>query len=146
MIVRFLAVLLTALAMIAPGAHLFELLHKMPLPEDQYYVVQQIYRGWWIVGLLLPAALIANTAMAIMSPGSTARWLAACAAGLLLVNLIVFAIWTQPVNNVTDDWAVHVPNWEALRRQWEYSHAVNAGVTLAAFCASALAALNWNWA
>jgi hypothetical protein len=145
MIVRFLAVLLTALAVIAPGAHVFELFRKMHLPEDQYYVVQQIYRGWWIVGLLLPAALIANTAMAVMSADSTARWLAACAAGLLLVNLIVFAIWTQPVNTVTVDWTVHVSNWEALRRQWEYSHAVNAGVTLAAFCASALAALHLNW-
>ena len=145
MIVRFLAVLLTALAMIAPGAHLFELYRKMHLPEDQYYAVQQIYLGWWIVGLLLPAALVANSAMAVMAGGSIARWLAACAAGLLLLNLIVFAFWTQPVNTVTDNWTVHVSNWEALRRQWEYSHAVNAGVTLAAFCASALAALHWNW-
>ena len=142
MVVRFLAVLLTALAMIAPGAHVFELFRKMRLPEDQYYVVQQIYVGWWIVGLLLPAALIANTAMAVTIEGSTARWLAASAAGLLLVNLIVFAIWTQPVNTVTDNWTVHVANWDALRRQWEYSHAVNAAVTLAAFCASALAALH----
>jgi len=79
--------------------------------------------------------------MAVTIEGSTARWLAASAAGLLLVNLIVFAIWTQPVNTVTDNWTVHVANWDALRRQWEYSHAVNAAVTLAAFCASALAAL-----
>ena len=79
MIVRFFAVLLTGLAMIAPGAHLFELFRKMRLAEDQYYVVQQIYLGWWLVGLLLPAALIANIVMAVTSVG-TARWLAAVAA------------------------------------------------------------------
>jgi len=141
MIVRFFAVLLTGLAMIAPGAHLFELFRKMRLAEDQYYVVQQIYLGWWLVGLLLPAALIANIVMAVTSVG-TARWLAAVAAGLIVLNLLVFVIWTQPVNTVTDNWSVHVSDWEALRRQWEYSHAVNAGITFAAFCAATSAALH----
>src|SRR5882757_10124241 len=64
-IVRFLAVVVTGLALIAPGAHVFELFRKMALSEQQYYVVQDIYRGWWVVGLLLPAALIANVALAI---------------------------------------------------------------------------------
>jgi hypothetical protein len=35
-----------------------------------------------------------------------------------------------------------IPNdWEQLRRQWEYSHAVNAVVTFAAFCSVALSSL-----
>ena len=143
MIARFIAVVLTGLAIIAPGAHLFELFRKMRLAEDQYYVVQQIYLGWWLVGLLLPAALIANIVLAIAADG-TARWLAAVAAGLVALNLIVFVIWTQPVNTVTDNWAVRLPEWEALRRQWEYSHAVNAGITFAAFCAATMAALRAN--
>jgi len=63
--VRFLAVVITGLALIAPGAHVFELLRKMAMSEQQYYVVQDIYRGWWVVGLLLPAALIANVALAV---------------------------------------------------------------------------------
>jgi len=141
MIVRFLAVLLTGLALIAPGAHLFELFRKMRLPEDQYYVVQQIYLGWWIIGLLLPAALIANVVFAATGSEPRARWLAAAAAGLVALNLIVFSVWTQPVHTATDNWTVHVTNWEALRRQWEFSHAANAGITFAAFCAATLAAL-----
>jgi hypothetical protein len=36
---------------------------------------------------------------------------------------------------------VRPENWETLRQQWEYSHAVNAGVMLLAFCAATLAAL-----
>jgi hypothetical protein len=135
------AVLLTGLAMVAPGAHLFELFRKMRLPEDKYFVVQEIYRGWWIVGLLLPAALIASIALAVTVGGSTARWLAAAAAALLAFNLAIFAIWTQPVNSMTSDWSEHVADWEMLRRQWEYSHAANAGITFAAFCAVTLAAL-----
>ena len=95
------------------------------------------------MGLLLPAALIANIALAIATDG-TARWLAAVAAGLVALNLIVFVIWTQPVNTVTDNWAVRLPEWETLRRRWEYSHAVNAGITFAAFCAATVAALRAN--
>ena len=141
MIVRFLAVLLTGLAVIAPGAHLFELFRKMRLAEDQYYVVQQIYLGWWLVGLLLPAALIANIVLAVTADGSTARWFAIVAAGLVATNLLVFVIWTQPVNTATDNWMMRVSDWDVLRRQWEYSHAANAGITFAAFCAITLAAL-----
>ena len=141
--IRFLAIVTTGLALIAPGAHVFELLRKMALPDAQYHIVQDIYRGWWIVGLLLPAALIANAALAIaVKDDGSARGLAIGAAALLLINLVVFAVWTLPVNRVTSDWTVHLPDWEALRRQWEYSHAVNAVITLAAFCASTLAALH----
>jgi L-alanine-DL-glutamate epimerase-like enolase superfamily enzyme len=141
MIVRFLAVLLTGLAVIAPGAHLFELFRKMRLAEDQYYVVQQIYLGWWLVGLLLPAALIANIALAATAGSSIVRWLAVVAAALVATNLLVFAIWTQPVNTATDNWTMRVSDWDVLRRQREYSHAANAGITIAAFCATVLAAL-----
>jgi len=72
MIVRFFAVVLTGLAIIAPGAHLLELFRKMRLAEDQYYVVQQIYLGWWLVGLLLPAALIANIVLPLRPMGRRA--------------------------------------------------------------------------
>src|SRR5882757_2445476 len=93
--VRFLAVVITGLALIAPGAHVFELLRKMAMSEQQYYVVQDIYRGWWVVGLLLPAALIANVALAVaVRADLTARGLATAAAALILLNLVVFAIWT----------------------------------------------------
>jgi hypothetical protein len=129
LIVRFLAVVITGLALIAPGAHMFELLRKMAMSEQRSYVEQDIYRGWWVVGLLLPAALIANVALTVaVRADLTARGLATAAAALLLLNLVVSAIWTRPVNFITDDWTVRLADWEALRRQWEYSHAVNAGL------------------
>lgn len=45
MIIRFLAVILTGLAIIAPAAHLFELPGKIHMSEDDYFVVQRIYNG-----------------------------------------------------------------------------------------------------
>jgi len=65
MILGPLAVILTGLALIAPGAHLFEYRKKIAMPADEYFVVQKIYDGWWLVGLILPAAFIANAALAI---------------------------------------------------------------------------------
>jgi hypothetical protein len=137
MLLRFLAVLLTGLALIAPGAHLYEMTNKMALAKAEYFVVQKIYIGWWIAGLLLPLALIANVAAA----ASEKNLFALAAAVLLLANLVIFYFFTHPVNVGTQNWTLMPDNWEALRRQWENSHAVNAGVTFLAFCLSILAAL-----
>jgi hypothetical protein len=142
MTVRFLAILVTGLALIAPGAHVYELARKIVMPREQYFVVQGIYRGWWIVGLLLPAVLVANLALSYaVRADRLAFSLALGAAALIALNLAIFVIWTQPVNSVTNNWLVQTENWQALRRQWEFSHAANAGVTLLAFCFAILAAL-----
>lgn len=134
--------ILTGLAVVAPAAHLLELRGKIHMPEDRYFIVQSIYLGWWVAGLLLPAAFIADAALAVAVRGEkSAFWLALAAAALIVVNLIIFLIWTQPANAATQNWTVHPANWQTLRRQWEYSHAVNAGVTLLAFCLVTLAGL-----
>src|SRR5262245_60093481 len=124
-IIRFLAVIVTGLAVIAPAAHLFELPGKIKMSEQDYFVVQRIYLGWWMVGLFLPAALILNVVLAIaVRADRTALVLACIAAALIVLNLAIFMIWTQPVNTVTNNWSVRLENWQALRTQWEYSHAV----------------------
>jgi hypothetical protein len=137
-----LAIIVTGLALVAPGAHLLELANKIRMSQEQYFVAQSIYRGWWLAGLLLPLAAIANLALAALARHDrTALVLALTAAGLIAVNLVIFFAWTQPANAATANWTVQPANWEALRRQWEYSHAINAGVTFAAFCAATLGAL-----
>lgn len=142
MAIRFLTIIVTGLAVIAPAAHLFELPGKIHMSEGDYYVVQRIYLGWWMVGLLLPAALVLNLGLAyFVKEDGIAFWLAMTAAGMLLVNLAIFVRWTLPVNSATANWSLRLENWQALRRQWEYSHAVNAFVTLSAFCATVVAAL-----
>jgi len=139
---RVLAIILTGLALVAPAAHAFELLNKIGLPREEYFTVQQIYSGWWIVGLLLPLALLANMGNAVsLRRDVTAMGLSIAAAVLIALNLIIFVVFTQPANAATQNWAVQPDDWKALRSQWEYSHAVNAGVTFLAFCCATLASL-----
>lgn len=138
----FLPIIITGLAMIAPGAHLLELRHKLELAQADYFVVQGIYNGWWIAGLLLPLALLANIAQAFVArQDRSGRMLALAACVCLVGNLVIFFVFTQPANAVTQNWSLQPESWEALRRQWEYSHAANAGVTFLAFCLATIAAL-----
>jgi hypothetical protein len=59
----------------------------------------------------------------------------------LALSLVIFFTWTYPANQATNNWTTIPANWEQLRREWEYSHAANALVTLASFCALALSVL-----
>lgn len=141
-VAAFLGIVLTGTALVAPGAHLYEMSHKLTLTEDQYYLVQGHYQGWWIAGLLLPAALLANSALAVLAwRDIPTRALALGATALVGINLLIFFIWTNPVNATTENWTVRTPDWQTLRLQWEYSHALNAGVTFLAFCLVAAAGL-----
>ena len=137
---KLLAVIITGLSLIAPAAHVFELPNKIGLPKAEYFIVQQTYSGWWIVGLLLPLVFLANVGNAItLRDDKTGMMLSIAAAALIALNLIIFVLFTQPVNAATQNWTVQPENWEALRAQWEYSHAANAAVNFLAFCCAALA-------
>lgn len=59
----FLALLFAALAFVPAGAHVAELPHKMRLSGDEYYVVQQIYRGWALFGIVVAGALASTFAL-----------------------------------------------------------------------------------
>ncbi|WP_237354903.1 hypothetical protein [Rhizobium phaseoli] len=112
------------------------------MAKADYFVAQQAYAGWWIVGLLLPLAFLANTGNAIvLRADAAALTLSVAAAALIVLNLVIFMLFTQPANAATENWTVQPDNWETLRRQWEYPHAVNAAVTLLAFACTTLASL-----
>jgi hypothetical protein len=53
----------------------------------------------------------------------------------------IFFTWTYPANVATDNWTAVPANWQALRDQWEYSHAANAVMTFAALCAVVVSVL-----
>jgi hypothetical protein len=139
---RFLAVVLTALALVPGGAHLAELPNKIGLPRDAYFAAQGLYRGWALFGFVLFGALAANLGLAAALRRQPRRAPArlALAAGLLVaLNLAVFFAWTYPANLATENWTRVPAEWEALRRQWEYTHAANAGILLLALCSVVLA-------
>jgi hypothetical protein len=141
-IVQFLALALTALALVPSGAHLFAIPGKISLGAEQYFIVQNIYRGWNLFGIVLIGALIANLALALLLRGRGAPFaLALFGFFCIALTLVVFFIWTFPANQATNNWTTIPNDWEQLRRQWEYSHAANAVVTFAAFCSVALSLL-----
>lgn len=141
-IVQFLALTLTALALVPSGAHLFALPNKINLVAEQYFIVQNIYRGWSLFGVVLIGALIANLALALLLRGRGGPFVLALFAFLCIaLTLVVFFIWTYAANQATNNWMMIPDNWEQLRREWEYSHAANAVVTFAALCSVALSVL-----
>jgi hypothetical protein len=140
--VQFPALVLTALALVPAGAHLFALPNKIGLAQEQYFIVQNIYRGWALFGIVWVGALLANFALAAMLRGRGLAFVLALIAGVCIAAMFtIFFTWTYPANQATDNWTTIPANWEQLRRQWEYSHAANALVALAAFCAVALSVL-----
>ena len=135
-VAQFLAIVLTALALVPAGAHLSELPNKIGLAQDDYFVVQGIYRGWALFGIVLFGALAANLATAVgVRRQRTPFWLALAAFLLVAATLAIFFTWTYPANQATSNWTVVPPNWQELRRQWEYAHAINAVLTFLALCA-----------
>jgi hypothetical protein len=59
----------------------------------------------------------------------------------LALTQAIFWTFTYPMNVASTNWTVMPQDFEAARRQWEYSHAVNAVLTFAAFVAIALSAI-----
>ena len=140
--VQFLAVILTALALVPAGAHFFELPNKIGLPQEQYFTVQNIYRGWALFGVVLFGALAATLALTIMLRAQKVPfWLAGIAFLCIAATLVIFFTWTFPANQATSNWTVAPANWETLRTQWEYAHAANAVLTFIALCAVTLSIL-----
>jgi hypothetical protein len=142
-VAAFLAIVLTALALIPGGAHVFELANKMRLDQRDYFVAQSLYRGWQLVGFLAVGALAADIWAAVLHEGAAATWFT-IAAGLIVATLIVFLVWTFPVNKATKMWTSQPANWRKLRTRWEYSHAVNAAITFLALSSTAVALLVAN--
>jgi hypothetical protein len=141
-VVQFVALVLTALMLVPSGAHLFAFWNKIGLTAEQYFIVQNIYRGWNLLGIVVVGALTADLVLAIMLRGrGTAFVLALLGFLCVVMSLVIFFIWTYPANVATNMWTTVPANWEDLRRLWEYSHAANALVSFAGFCLVALSVL-----
>jgi hypothetical protein len=133
---RFLSLLFCALALAPAAAHLLELPNKMGLSRDEYLVVQQIYRGWALLGFVVAGALVSTLAHALLVRKQGVEFGAALTAFLCIAGTqIVFWSFTYPANQLTANWTLLPDNWAALRVQWEYSHAASAVLNLVALIA-----------
>ena len=132
---RFCAIVLTALALIPAGAHFFELPNKIGLDQHAYFTVQAIYRGWALFGFALFGALFVNLALTLLLAFRRGPYALPLLAVLLVAaTLAIFFTWTFPANQATANWTLPTPNWQVLRTHWEYAHATNAVLTFIALC------------
>jgi hypothetical protein len=140
--VWFLSLFFVALALAPAMAHLLALPNKINMPGEQYLIVQQIYRGWALLGIVVIGALLSTLALTIMVRKPPKTFVLVLVAFLCMVGTqVLFWTFTFPANQQTHNWTVLPENWLALQRQWEYSHAASAGLNLVAFVALILAAL-----
>jgi hypothetical protein len=141
-IIFFIALLSTALALGAALAHALELPNKINLPGREYFIIQQAYRGWNQLAYLLVIELISILTIAGLSRHEPrVLWPILAAAVCLLCAQAVFWIYTYPANVATDNWTAIPAEWEGLRTQWEYSHAIGAAFQLLAMSALIIAVL-----
>lgn len=141
--VRFLSLLFAALAMSPAMAHLLEAPNKMGLSREEYLIVQQIYRGWALLGIVVLGALLSTLALTVLARGRGRefRWALfafVCVAG----TQANFWTFTFPANQQTRNWTVLPENWQNLRRRWEYSHAASAALNLLAFTGVSVSVLS----
>ena len=136
MLLKFLglvAVVSVAMCLVPAGAHFFELANKMSMSEPEYMTVQKIYAGWSFFGIAVIAALLITLIHTFMVRSDwTAFFLSLAAFLCLAATQGIFWMFTYPMNVASTNWTVTPADFESARRQWEYSHAVNAVLTFVA--------------
>lgn len=140
-LIRSANLVLAALAILAPIAHVLELPNKLALDGPLWVAVQQqLYRGWGPIlgGPIEIAALASTVALLIVRRRSrrTAQptWLAAAAYAAMIATFFPF---NSPVNTAVNAWTPSSlpPDWPSYRMQWEAGHALAALLSVVALSA-----------
>jgi hypothetical protein len=139
--VSLLAVISAALCLIPAGAHFFELANKMSLSMTEYMTTQKIYAGWSFFGVAVYAAIALTLTHTLMVRTDRTTFILSLTALFCLgATQMIFWTFTYPMNVATNNWTIIPQDFEAARRQWEYSHAVNAVLTFVALVTITLSA------
>jgi len=137
---RVISVLLAALALVPAGAHLFSLAGKLRLDAAGYLASQRAYDGWNLFAVVVIGALLSTLVLTIALYRAGESWVLTALAFLSIAGTqVLFWAFTFPANRATDNWRRLPEGWEALRAQWEYSHAGAAILNAAALLLLVLA-------
>ncbi len=139
-VAALLALVLTAVALVPAAAHVLELPNKLPLEREAYLMVQQVYRGWSRLEVVVIAALVATLWLAVVADEDS-EVPATLAFLAIAMTQVVFWTFTFPVNRRTRNWTEAPDDWEQLRDRWEISHAASALLNFIAFVCVAVAIL-----
>jgi hypothetical protein len=141
---RFVTLVLAALAIGAPLAHVLEMPVRRTYDPALYVTVTHtLYRYFGIVGAMIEVGAVVGAVVWAAGLGrsrtsavSAHRWAMAGAACLVLAHAL-FWLLVNPVNQAFAAWTPTAvpPDWTRLRDQWEFTHAARAGFFLLGFCA-----------
>ena len=111
---------------------------KRTLPPTQFLAVQQILlRNYGsAVGGLEADALVSTLARAVVTWGKPlVPVLASVASASVLVMIIIWAVWIDPINKTVNSWTPgSLPsNWADFRDRWHLLHARRLVLSVVAF-------------
>jgi hypothetical protein len=134
-VLRFTTILFALITLSALISHLLELPGKINLSLENYQMVQGIYKGWALLGIVEIAAIILLFAWIIVDRRNRNIFPFLLSALIFFIaSLVIFFVFTFPTNTITANWTQLPKNWETLRETWEYSHAVRGILNLMGFC------------
>lgn len=133
-VLRFTTILFVTITLSALMAHLLEMPNKLPLSKTDYLTVQDIYRGWSVLGIFEIGAIVLTAIWAFMERRKkpVLSYLIV-ALSTFVISMIIFFLYTFPANQATLNWTELPGNWEVMRQNWEYSHAVRSVLYLIGF-------------
>lgn len=104
-ILRFCSIFFTALSLAPALTHALELVNKMKLSRDDYLTVQQIYRGWALLGIVVFLSLLSVLGLTVMSYRQGQGFILQLIAFIAIASTqVIFWLFTYPVNRVTKNW------------------------------------------
>ena len=138
---RIAAILFTALSMAPAFAHLLEMPAKLHYDGRLWLTVQQTLYGpgfGTVVAFCEVAAVLATVGLVFLvrDRGAAFGWTVLAALCMVAAHA-AFWFWIAPVNSVIASLSPDAlpAHWEALRIRWEATHAVRAGLEVAALVA-----------
>jgi hypothetical protein len=141
---RFVAIVLTALALTMTSAHVLEMPAKLAYSIELYTAVNGTLYGYFAIvgGIYTVGSLVAVTTLAWRARKRPSRRLMLIAAISVLAAFVSWLLIVEPVNRqIADAGDAAVQAWATLRPRWEYGHLVGFVCWLIGFCALVLATL-----
>src|SRR5215207_8185387 len=141
---RFATIMLLALALAAPVAHLMELPGKMGYDARLYVLLHRtLYPTFgqtagWAEGVALLSVIVLTWRVR-----NRALALTATAAACQVTAMAVFLAVVHPANVTMANWPLDAipPDWTSWRARWEYGHAARAVLQTTALAALVLSVM-----
>jgi hypothetical protein len=136
---RFITLMLTSLSLSPSIAHLLEMPQRLKFDQQLWVkvtVLENVYRLFGSIGAAFEVGAVITAivlSFLVRKHHSVFRWTVSGAV-LLLLALVSWILFVAPMNAEFAQWLTSpVPaDWVRYRNQWEYTHAINAFIKLAA--------------